>query len=194
MQLNLNKTIKQHYNYNMGKPRKPDAVVLFAGILCKEELLSKLEKILKPLGEIEEKSDILNFGHFSDYYNEEMGEGLKRLWLTFKGLRSPENIHIIKLITNKIEDAYSINGKRIINIDPGYISLANVVLYSTKSYFHRIYISDGIYAEVTLYFKKKEGFQPFPWTYPDYKTSEALSFFNNVREKLYTLMRETEIW
>lgn len=178
----------------MGKPRRPDPVTLFAGILCKEELISKLEEILKPLGEIEEKSDILNFDQFSQYYAEEMGEKLKRLWLTFKGLRSPENIHIMKLITNRIEDAYSVDGKRIINIDPGYISLANVVLYSTKSYFHRIYISDGIFAEVTLYFKKKEGFQPFPWTYPDYKTPEALSFFNNIREKLYILMRETEIW
>ncbi|MGB9909490.1 MAG: DUF4416 family protein [Candidatus Hydrothermia bacterium] len=177
----------------MGIPRKPDSVMLFTGIICKEEILSKIHEILSPLGEIEERSDILNFDDFSKYYQEEMGEGLKRLWLTFKGLRTPENMHILKLVTNKIEESFTINNKRTINIDPGYISLANVILYSTKSYFHRIYVSDGIYAEVTLFFKKKEGFQPFPWTYPDYKTLEAVEFFNKARNRLYTILRDTEI-
>lgn len=174
----------------MAKRKRPEPVLLFAGIIARENVLSNLDEILKIFGKIDARSPVLSFDDFSKYYEEEMGANLKRLWVTFSGLYIPEDLHVFKLISNMVEEHYSENDRRTINIDPGYISLSNVVLYTTKNYYHRIYIGDGIYAEVTLFYRRKEGFQPFPWTYPDYKTPEALSFFTEQREKLLRLRRE----
>ncbi|HPP13008.1 MAG TPA: DUF4416 family protein, partial [bacterium] len=69
-----------------------------------------------------------------------------------------------------------------VNLDPGYLDLARVVLFTTKDFSHRIYMSQGIYAEITLLFHQGK-FQPLPWTYPDYQTEQYLKFFSWVREK-----------
>jgi hypothetical protein len=84
----------------------------------------------------------------------------------------------------KIEKRFSIANKRQINIDPGYLSLDKVVLATHKDYSHRLYLGKGIYGEVTLFFKDKT-FNPFPWTYPDYRTHEYINFFNDAREICY---------
>ncbi|MEI8217519.1 MAG: DUF4416 family protein, partial [Elusimicrobiota bacterium] len=67
------------------------------------------------------------------------------------------------------------------NIDPGYVTPAKVVLASTKDYSHRIYLSDGIYAEVTMMFQKGS-YVFLPWTYSDYQSKAALQFFNRIRK------------
>ncbi|MBI5756814.1 MAG: DUF4416 family protein [Nitrospirae bacterium] len=69
---------------------------------------------------------------------------------------------------------------RPVNIDPGYITLAKVVLASTKDYSHRVYIGKGIYAEVTLSYENKT-FRPFSYTYPDYRSDEYIALFNMAR-------------
>jgi hypothetical protein len=74
--------------------------------------------------------------------------------------------------------------KRTLNLDPGYLSLAKVVLASTKDYSHRLYLGRGIYGEVTLFFKDKS-YNPYPWTYPDYRTPEYINFFNQMRKICY---------
>jgi len=74
-------------------------------------------------------------------------------------------------------------GPRSINIDPGYLDLARLVLASTKDYKHRIYLNKGIYAEVTLFYQDRT-FQPWQWTYPDYKTPEYIAIFNKIRDIL----------
>ncbi|MDD5174791.1 MAG: DUF4416 family protein, partial [Candidatus Omnitrophica bacterium] len=86
-----------------------------------------------------------------------------------------------KILSNKIEKILSVNGKRTINIDPGYVDLAKLVLFSTKDYSHRMHVGRGIFAEVTLHFKD-EKFTTWPWTYPDYKTDAYISIFNYIRE------------
>jgi len=68
-----------------------------------------------------------------------------------------------------------------VNIDPGYLDQAKLVLASTKNYVHRVYLNDGIYAELTLFFQDKS-FQPWQWTYPDYRTPEYIGIFNHIRE------------
>ena len=173
----------------MGKPSIPEKVKLFTGIITREEHVNSLNTILKPLGEIEDLSPILEFDEFSQYYSKEMGSGLKRLWVSFRGTIDPESIVDLKLISNEIEHKYSVEGKRTINIDPGYVSLTNLVLVTTKNYSHRIYLGKGIYGEVTLIYRKKEGFVPLQWTYPDYRTPVALDFFNKVRTKLFEELR-----
>jgi hypothetical protein len=73
--------------------------------------------------------------------------------------------------------------ERPLNLDPGYITLAKLVLASTKDHAHRIYLSQGIYAEITLNYRAGS-WQPLPWTYPDYRRSDFQEFFTNCREYL----------
>ncbi|MDD4202648.1 MAG: DUF4416 family protein [Candidatus Omnitrophica bacterium] len=119
---------------------------------------------------------------YTDYYKEEFGDDLKKKIFSFEKLITLENSHKIKHFTCSIEKKYSDHGKRTINIDPGYINYAKLVLFTTKDYNHRIYLGQGIFAEVTLnYSNKKKTFLPNDWTYPDYRTDEYISFFNKAR-------------
>ncbi len=85
--------------------------------------------------------------------------------------------------TNDYFDKYSRNGKRQINIDPGYVSLGKLVLATTKDQQHRIYLKKGIYAEITLRFVDKR-FVPWDWTYRDYKSKQYMEVFNKIRSML----------
>ncbi|MBU1727663.1 MAG: DUF4416 family protein [Candidatus Omnitrophica bacterium] len=166
----------------MGKIGKPAPVKLVIGFIYKEELpLKKSSDILKRyFGEVDFKSQALEF-NLTSYYKEEMGQGLKRKFISFKKLILPQSLPKIKIISNKIETKFSIDKRRVINIDPGYLDLAKLILATTKDYCHRIYINNGIYAEVTLTYQGKS-FRPWDWTYPDYRTQEYIGIFNNIRE------------
>jgi len=93
-------------------------------------------------------------------------------------------LDIIKL-EKSISASWKTERKRDVNIDPGYLSLSKLVLASTKDFYHRLYLNHGIYAEITLVFKKethsKGGFQPIKWTYPDYASQEYRKIFNQIR-------------
>jgi hypothetical protein len=115
-----------------------------------------------------------------------MGPNLLRKFVGFEKLIRPKELASAKLFTNDLEEKISErfgSERRVINLDPGYITLAKLVLASTKDYSHRIYLGDGIFAEVTLYYSNKR-FHAWPWTYPDYKTSDYCRFFERMR-KLY---------
>lgn len=174
----------------MGKTETPKRVKLFVGLITNEiPLIEKIKHaLIKSFGEIDSQSDILNFD-FTAYYDKEMGNGLKRQFLSFKKLISMENINIVKLFTNKLEKKFSTQGKRRINIDPGYICLSKLVLLTAKNYYHRIYLGKGIYAEVTLYYKDKT-FYPFEWTYPDFKSKNYMDFFITVRNNYFSQLRQ----
>ena len=95
-----------------------------------------------------------------------------------------ENIIGVKLTVRNVEKQFSdAEGSRRINLDPGYVSGAKLVLSTTKNYDHRIYLKDGIYAEVTLHYRNGT-FLPWEWTYPDYRTEEYIKIFNHIR-RLY---------
>jgi len=160
------------------------AVKPFVGMLSKEELLfDEIKKILeKFLGLIDAESPVWPWEH-SDYYEKEMGKGLKRKFLFFSNLINYEKLPDIKIKTIEIEGIYSEGGKRRINLDPGYIHPAKVVLSTRKDYSHRIYLRDGVYAEVTLYYLDHT-FNPLPYTYPDFKSNEYIELFNRVRKGL----------
>jgi len=176
----------------MGKIHTPEKVKLIAGLLSNNEALldsigTTLEKRLK--NKIDFKSDIIDFT-YTDYYYREMGPGLKRRFLSFKRLVRLNDLAKVKLLTNDIEKKFCIGGNRIINIDPGYIDLAKLVLLSTKDYSHRIHIGNGIFAEVTLHYKDKH-FNFWPWTYPDYKSEEYARAFEAIRN-IYKNTREAK--
>ena len=169
----------------MGKTKIPQQVKLVIGMLAKDKkLFDDIEEFfVKEFGPVDYRSPLIPF-EYTDYYKEEMGHALNRKFISFKERISPEHLPQIKLTTNSLENDLSIkknNGpKRPINIDPGYLSDAKFVLATTKDYCHRLYLTDGIYGEVTLMWKKS-GFQPTEWTYPDYRTREYIDILNEIR-------------
>ncbi|MBM3248828.1 MAG: DUF4416 family protein [Candidatus Omnitrophica bacterium] len=164
----------------MGIPFKPQKVKLFFGFISKDEVLFlQTERILfKKFGPIDFMSRMIPFDYTS-YYNEELGDGLKRKFVSTKRLIAPEKLADIKLFTNKIENKFSFHNKRRINIDPGYVSGGKLVLATTKDYSHRIYLGKGIFAEVTLFYQNGS-FHPLQWTYPDYRTKDYIEIFNHL--------------
>ncbi|MCG2712844.1 MAG: DUF4416 family protein [Candidatus Omnitrophica bacterium] len=169
----------------MGISIKHEKVKLIIGLIAGEGLFDKVKKKLSSkFGKIDFESKILDFT-YTDYYNREMGADLKRQFLSFKRLIPPEMIADIKNHTNALEsNFFSSNNKRTVNIDPGYLSLSKLVLATTKDHQHRIYLDKGIYAEVTLRYRKKT-FCAWEWTYPDYCSKEYIAIFNHLRKELY---------
>lgn len=130
--------------------------------------------------------------HYTDYYTPEMGGGLFRHFITFKNLIPREQLPEIKRRTNWLENQWAKpDGKRQINIDPGYLCMEHVILATTKGYTHRPYLRDGIYADLTLIFRNKS-YQPLEWTYPDYREEKVIQLFNQLRRVYLQNLRERE--
>lgn len=159
-----------------------NAVKLIIGLIFRDNSMFDRAKLIleKRFGKIDFESQTLPF-IYTTYYEKEFGKNLKRKFIAFQDLVSAEDLPKIKIITRKLEKKLSVNGCRTVNIDPGYLSLPKLILASTKDYKHRIYLNQAIYAEVTLFYKDRS-FQPWEWTYPDYRTGEYITIFNRVRE------------
>jgi hypothetical protein len=173
----------------MGIPRSPGKNLLFVGALFSTEdyYLKAYRALQKTFGEVIMETPPVKWD-FSEHYKDEMGEPLFRRFLFFRDFIEPDALSQIKLITNDLELKLSTTGKRNINLDPGYLTLAKVVLASTKDYSHRVYLKEGIFAEVTLIFSKAEGkFIPTITTYNDYKDERYLKFFLLARELFFLL-------
>lgn len=69
------------------------------------------------------------------------------------------------------------------NLDPGLLSLTSLVLATAKGRAHRIALSDGIWADLTLIWSKG-AFVPLEWTYADYRDEEVRALFSQWREDL----------
>jgi hypothetical protein len=156
-------------------------------ISARAELFDRAEAALSErFGAIARSSEILPF-HFTDYYQPEMGINLLRKFVAFERLVDAAELAGIKLWTNALEDRFAAEPQagvpRPINLDPGYITPAKLVLATTKDNAHRIYLGQGIHAEITLMFLKN-AFEPMPWTYPDYRTEPYRRFLEQVRADL----------
>jgi hypothetical protein len=119
---------------------------------------------------------------FTSYYEPEMGAPLFRRIFVFKPLIAQEDLPAVKIRTNRLENDHAEGERRRINIDPGYLLLEKFVLATGKNFAHRIYIGQGIYADLTLTYTKG-AFQTLPWTYPDYASAEIRQFLLQVRHK-----------
>jgi hypothetical protein len=127
----------------------------------------------------------------SDYYSREMGDAIERVLLSFESLVDADRLAEIKNRTNQMEQQYRDAASRVprpVNLDPGYLEQSKVVLASTKNFYHRIYLSRGVFAEVTMHFRNNT-YQFFPWTYPDYRTSDYLEFFLRMRQLYRTQLK-----
>jgi hypothetical protein len=154
---------------------------LVCGIIATQDSIPEAEAALAgAFGEIDHRSEIIPF-RFSDYYLKEMGSDLSRRWVSFTRSFSQPELVRTKLKAIGLERGFAgPDGRRSVNLDPGYLTGSKLVLASTKNFSHRIYLWGGIFAEVTLVFEHGS-FVPLRWTYPDYRTELAIGYFNQVR-------------
>jgi len=127
--------------------------------------------------------------NFTDYYHREMGGPLGRILAAFLHLAHPGRLADWKVFTNGLEERFSLGGRRLINLDPGYVAKERLVLATGKNYTHRIYLDHGIYGDLTLVYSRG-GFQPLPWSYPDYARGEAPQLLELVRRKYLWQLKE----
>jgi len=179
----------------MARPRLAQPVKLICGLLGGDvDLLRRARQLLvRRFGPVDLESDLWPFDQ-TDYYEAEMGPDLKRLFLAFEQLIRPDLLAGTKDETNQIEqriaaDCAALEIPRPVNLDPGYIDLGKLVLATTKDRSHRLYLGQGIYAEVTLHFVDKR-WQVWPWTYPDYHRPEYHAFFHRARDRLREQRRQ----
>lgn len=178
----------------MGEPAQPDPVKLMAGLLAVDEVwmdraLSRLQQMAGPCDLISELSP---FAH-TDYYQQEMGGPLQRRFVSFESLVEADSLAAWKLKTNALEQQLADDcrspGSRRVNVDPGYVDTGKLVLATTKNAGHRIYLGDGIFAEVTLRYANGD-FHPLPWTYPDYAERQHRDLFCRFRDVYLQQLRQ----
>ncbi|MBU4444611.1 DUF4416 family protein [bacterium] len=176
----------------MGIIKTPASAHPFVAIM-----FSTLEHLQQVLGHLTERlGAVLGSGlpykvtDFTDYYVEEFGGNLQKQFFIFE---KPVNLEVfdqIKVRTNQLETKIdsTILSRRVVNIDPGYLTPAKLVLFSTKNFSHRIYTGNGIFAEVTMLYAHGE-FVRLPWTYSDYYWEENLKFLYTMRNKIVKIAR-----
>lgn len=166
----------------MGTTTRHPSVKLVIGLIAADaRIFDTATAILKRnFGPLDFESSVISFD-LTDYYKEEFGSHLKRKFICFKKLIPPDKLAGIKILTNKIERQLASGKKRTINIDPGYLDLAKLVLASTKNFYHRVYIGKNIFAEITLSYQNKD-FRTWEWTYPDYRSQEYIEIFKKIRD------------
>ena len=172
----------------MAIPAGLESARLFVGILAagRDELVLAVEAAAREFGEPHLGSLAIPFTG-TNYYADELGPAPLRAFLAFPGDFPTDRLAPAKLATNRLERelAAAVGGKwpRPVNLDPGYLTPAKLVLASAKNFSHRVYLSNGIYAEVTLQYRHGK-FQAFPWTFPDYASGAYDAFFLAVRKEL----------
>lgn len=175
----------------MGIPREPKPAKYTASIIgISDDLIHNvLEILIERLGEIDLKSDLMPFD-WTRYYEREMGPNLMRRFVSFRELKRRDELINVKLWTNHVELAFSSSGKRMVNIDPGYVTQHHLILATTKEAPHRPYLGKGIFADITLLYRNGR-FEPLPWTYPDYASQNIRAFFEKVRKVYLEKLRRT---
>jgi hypothetical protein len=126
--------------------------------------------------------------HHTHYYDATMGTGLLKRLFVFEPLRESDILPLVKRQTIDLERELAVSARfsesRPLNLDPGLLQLGKFLLASTKDQAHRIYLGNNTYAEVTLRFQGKE-FEPWPWTYADYREPAVRAFLRDARNHLY---------
>ncbi|MFH0777189.1 MAG: DUF4416 family protein [Candidatus Eisenbacteria bacterium] len=174
-------------------PSRPVKVKLIAAVMAADpRLLSEARDVFaRDYGVADASSTVFPFS-YSDFYREEMGEALVKVFCSFERLVEPGEIVRAKLRAIESEKRFLAEGtsKRRVNLDPGYLDGTKLVLATTKNSDHRIYVGEGLYAGVELVYRKGS-FIRLDWTYLDYRESLATEFFNGVR-RIYLAQLKAE--
>jgi hypothetical protein len=152
------------------------------------DLAGLLQKLVNRWGPLDFISERLDFDSTA-YYVPEMGSPLRRHFISFEPLFDRVLLPDIKQQTNLLEAEYSRAGQRTINIDPGFLSPENLILATGKNFTHRVYLRDGIFADLTLIYQGKR-FHPLEWTFPDYQTENILSLLTMIRNRYLIVLQQ----
>jgi hypothetical protein len=180
----------------MGQPRVPDPVLLVVAAFSRHSaaLDWARQRLEQSFGSIALTSPLFEFNQ-TRYYERTMGAGLRKCFLAFEQLVEVDTLAATKRFTNCLERELASNGSypeaRPLNLDPGLLSLGKFQLATTKDQSHRVHIGDGMYAESTLRFESGV-FQPWPWTYADYRESAVRDFLGRAREWYRLRLRQME--
>ncbi len=171
----------------MADPQSFVPAKLICGIITSQEsaFCKSEERLIQMYGNPDSQSPLFSFD-FTDYYEKQMGKNLKRKFLSFQNLIEPERLSTIKRDTNRLEEEIREelqSTHRVVNIDPGYLTSASVIMATAKDFSHRIPLGDGIYAHLEFLFGKDE-VRTLDWTYPDFKSKDYQVYFLEVR-RLY---------
>ncbi len=157
------------------------ALLIFALMWTKEkeESLKEAESIIeKDFGKIIKQTEEYST-EYSKYYEKEMGKNLLKKFVVVDRIVEKNQLIYLKKYSQNLEKHLSISDNRTVNIDPLYLDLDQIVVATSKYRGNRIYLGEGVFAELELWYHHKS-FQPFLWTYLDYK--EKIPFFNNIRK------------
>jgi len=172
----------------MGEYRAPAPVRLIVGLLADnpERARGAMELLAQEFGPVDLELPPFPF-LFTNYYRDELGDTPVRAFVAFEKLIARESIVDIKRWTNQLElrwaEENNSPGKRPVNLDPGYMTLGQFFLATTKDQRQRVYVRDGIFVEPTLFFQGGH-FHAFDWTYRDYQSGEYIAYFEKVRQRL----------
>ena len=167
----------------------PRPVQLVAAILYRldEDLDHCLEQLAGCWSPVDFRSRAFLFSA-TDYYQEEMGDRLYRVLVGFSHLVPPEKLAGIKWEATEVERRFASDGRRAVNIDPGYLDEFKLVLASFKERGNKVYLGRGVWADTTLYYQKGE-FQTLPWTFPDFVDSQYYDALLQLRRNLKSKWR-----
>lgn len=177
----------------MGEAHPPSpALFLVAAFSRYEESLAWARaRAVEAWGPIALESTAFDFGQ-TNYYQATMGDGLRKVFWTFERLIDPGAVVDLKLQTNSWEQEYAALGNhsepRPLNLDPGYVTLGKLLLASTKDFAHRVYLSRGVFAEVTLFYRRG-AWEHHEWTFADYRRPDYQEFFSRARDYLHRRLR-----
>lgn len=177
----------------MGVVRVREPVMWVAGAFGRDLAALAWTKaaLMERLGGIACESEPFDFVETA-CYRKQMGTGLKKQFWVFERLSAPDGLPELKRWTNELEARYRDSGDfpvaRPLNIDPGYMTLGKLVLASTKDHSHRVFIGEGMFAEVTLHYRDNR-WEFWPWTYHDYRRENVLEFFTRARRILHKRLR-----
>ena len=169
-------------------PPDPPCKRLLAVLLPAPEWPPALQAALQDsLGPVDYRGPLLPFPEGA-YYADEMGFPLWRGWISFRGIVVPGFLPEWTRRARALEEAWSRDGKRAVNLDPGYMDADKVVLASRKRGPFKIYLEDGVWADMVLGYSRG-AFEPTPWTFPDFRDGRYDKSLAVIREKLKAEMR-----
>ena len=176
------------------KPFHP--VKLVVGIISSQDgYFNRTEEALAALyGSIDLRSPFFPF-NLTDYYDRQMGKGLRRMFLSFASLIPPESLSSIKTKTNSIEkeiERFFAGSSRPVNIDPGILTASALFMATAKDFSHRVPLQNGIYAHLELQFSKT-AVHLLPWSYPDFRQEGYQAFFLEVRRVYLEQLRKLQV-
>jgi hypothetical protein len=171
----------------MAEASVPPVVVWMCGMISsrREWLDAAAGELARAFGPVDIAGEVMDFD-FTHYYDRQMGTPLLRQFVSFRDSPAGDALAEAKLTANRIEREFAAaeaSPPRPINLDPGYVESSKLVLASMKNFSHRIYLARGVYAEVTLLYRRGR-WEPLGWTFPDYRSGRYDAFLSSARARL----------